>query len=332
MERLRQLAAGAHLVIDFRYHLVSLVAVFLALASGVALGSGPLGAELSDGLLGEADKDRETIEAQRLELSAANQVADFNDAFASAVDGSVLDGLLDGTTVTVFALPDANSATVEAVIEELQVAGADVVGQVGVATALVDATNRTTAQNLATEVLRGVEGVPTVEEAGSYEVVGYAIAQGLLATELPGAPVDAKAQEIQSAFEGAEYLTYDGGDVTRRGGLAVVVAGDAKTKGGQAQGEVLAAMLDSMDSMSGGLVLAGPLETQQAPGFIAGLLNSDATSHVSTVDMVETVAGRIVTVLALAEQAGESSGHYGAGAGADQVLPKLPVNAAPAGR
>lgn len=318
-------------MINFRYHLVSLVAVFLALAAGVALGSGPLGAELSNGLLSDDDKDRETAEAQRLELSAANQAADFNDAFASAVDTSVLDGLLEGTTVTVFALPDANSATVEAVIEELQVAGADVVGQVDVAPALIDPTNRTTAQNLATQVLRGVDGVPTVAEAGSYEVVGYAVAQGLLTTTLTGAPVDAKAQEIQSAFQGADYLTYEGGDVARRGGLAVVVAGDSNAKGSQAQGEVLAAMLDSMDSTSGGLVLAGPLETQQDPGFIAGLLTSDAASRVSTVDMVETVAGRVVTVMALAEQAGESSGHYGAGAGADEVLPKLPIDTAPAG-
>jgi hypothetical protein len=318
-------------VIDFRYHLVSLVAVFLALAAGVALGSGPLGAELSNGLLSEDDKDRETAEAQRLELSAANQVANFNDAFASAVDTSVLDGLLDGTTVTVFALPDANSATVAAVIEELQVAGADVVGKVDVAPALIDATNRTTAQNLATQVLRGVDGVPTVAEAGSYEVVGYAVAQGLLTTTLTGAPVDAKAQEIQSAFQGADYLTYEGGDVASRGGLAVVVAGNSNAKGSQARSEVLAAMLDSMDSLSGGLVLAGPLETQQNPGFIAGLLTSDAASRVSTVDMVETVAGRVVTVMALAEQAGESSGHYGAGAGADEVLPKLPIDTAPAG-
>jgi hypothetical protein len=187
---------------------------------------------MSDGLLSEDDKDRETAEAQRLELSAANQVANFNDAFASAVDARC-SMALGRHTVTVFRAPNANSATVEAVIEELQVAGADVVGQVGCGAALVDATNRTTAQNLATQVLRGVDGVPTVAEAGSYEVVGYAVAQGLLTTTLSGAPVDAKAQEIQSAFQGADYLTYEGGDVARRGGLAVVVAGNSNAKGGQ---------------------------------------------------------------------------------------------------
>src|SRR5206468_1259154 len=39
---LRARSPVAHLMIDFRYHLVSLVAVFLALAVGILLGAGPL--------------------------------------------------------------------------------------------------------------------------------------------------------------------------------------------------------------------------------------------------------------------------------------------------
>nr|CAA9336245.1 MAG: FIG007481: hypothetical protein [uncultured Nocardioidaceae bacterium] len=311
-------------MIDFRYHLVSIVAIFLALATGIVLGSGPLGAELNDRLLGQGNQDKQTVAAQRLELAVAERESRFNDAFAEGVDEPVLDGLLEGNTVTVFTLPDANSTTVAAVIEELQVAGATVVGEVGVTSALLDPANRTTAQNLATQVLQGVEGVPTVAEAGSYEVVGYALAHGLLATSLTGTPVDPKSQEIQSAFAGADYLTYEGGEVQRRGGLAVLVAGAPDPSADPAQGEVLAAMLDSLDSMSAGVVLAGPLESAQGDGLLRGLLLHDAANHVSTVDMVDTSAGRVVTVMALAEQAAESSGHYGAGDGADQVLPELP--------
>ena len=311
-------------MIDFRYHLVSIVAIFLALATGIALGSGPLGAELNNRLLGQVNQDKETVATQRLELALAEREHRFNDAFAEGVDEPVLDGLLDGSTVTVFSLPGSNSTTVAAVIEELQLAGASVVGQVGVTAALLDPANRTTAQNLATQVLEGVEGVPTVAEAGSYEVVGYALAHGLLATSRPGIPVDAKSQEIQSAFAGADYLTYEGGEVQRRGGLAVLIAGQPVPGADPAQGEVLAAMLDSMDSMSAGVVLAGPLESAEGDGLLNGLLLHDAANHVSTVDMVDTSAGRVITVLALAEQAAESSGHYGAGDGADQVLPELP--------
>lgn len=46
-------------MIDFRYHLVSLVAVFLALAVGIILGAGPLADPIGDTLTGQVDKLRE---------------------------------------------------------------------------------------------------------------------------------------------------------------------------------------------------------------------------------------------------------------------------------
>ena len=41
-------------MIDFRYHLVSLISVFLALAVGIVLGAGPLRENLGDQLAGES--------------------------------------------------------------------------------------------------------------------------------------------------------------------------------------------------------------------------------------------------------------------------------------
>lgn len=52
-------------MIDFRYHLVSLIAVFMALAVGVVLGAGPL-----QGTLGSALSDQVTqLRADRNNLS-----------------------------------------------------------------------------------------------------------------------------------------------------------------------------------------------------------------------------------------------------------------------
>ena len=45
-------------MIDFRYHLVSLISVFLALAVGIVLGAGPLKEAIGDTLTGEVDKLR----------------------------------------------------------------------------------------------------------------------------------------------------------------------------------------------------------------------------------------------------------------------------------
>ena len=42
-------------MIDFRYHLVSLISVFLALAVGIALGAGPLKETIGDTLTGQVE-------------------------------------------------------------------------------------------------------------------------------------------------------------------------------------------------------------------------------------------------------------------------------------
>jgi hypothetical protein len=43
--------------------------------------------------------------------------------------------------------------------------------------------------------------------------------------------------------------------------------------------------------------------------------------EVSTVDTLDRVAGQVVAVMALAEQAGGSAGHYGSVDAADGVMP-----------
>ena len=77
--RLRLLAAtGSSVVIDFRYHLVSIVAVFLALAVGIVLGAGPLNESISDS---RCRRQAETCAADRTSCAAghrrpATQVSD----------------------------------------------------------------------------------------------------------------------------------------------------------------------------------------------------------------------------------------------------------------
>ena len=47
-------------MINFRYHIVSIVSVFLALAIGVALGGGPLKGEVDNTLVQQVKSDRAT--------------------------------------------------------------------------------------------------------------------------------------------------------------------------------------------------------------------------------------------------------------------------------
>jgi hypothetical protein len=65
-------------VIDFRYHVVSIVAVFIALAVGIVLGSGPLKDDISGFLEDRTEQlAQEKVELQG-EVSALRQDLAYN--------------------------------------------------------------------------------------------------------------------------------------------------------------------------------------------------------------------------------------------------------------
>ena len=72
-------------MISFRYHIVSIVSVFLALAVGVALGGGPLNREVDNTLVEQVQADRVRKAELRAELAAVNATNAFGDRFAETI-------------------------------------------------------------------------------------------------------------------------------------------------------------------------------------------------------------------------------------------------------
>ncbi|MGH3455077.1 MAG: copper transporter [Nocardioidaceae bacterium] len=309
-------------MIDFRYHVISIVAIFLALATGIALGAGPLGEEFDQQLANEADRDREAKEDLRDQLDQVEQVMDFEAAFTQDIAPRITANRLAGRTVAVFVLPDADEDTVDEVMSRIENAGGTVTSTVTVQDGLMDPAERQTAEGIATSVLEGVQDVPNTEGTTSYQLVGYSIARGYLASVEEGTPMDGPAREIDAAYGEADYLTHDG-DISQRANLAVVVAGPPTEDPQVGQGELFTTMVQSMDSLSGGVVVVGPLAAADDNGYIAAIRDSEASDAVSTVDVADRPAGQIVTVLALDQQGEEAVGQYGAADSADAVMPEL---------
>ena len=69
-------------MISFRYHIVSIVSVFLALAIGVALGGGPLKGEVDNTLVDQVKADRKTKVDLQAQITALKAASGFNDEFA----------------------------------------------------------------------------------------------------------------------------------------------------------------------------------------------------------------------------------------------------------
>lgn len=309
-------------MIDFRYHVVSIVAIFLALATGIALGAGPLGDDISSGLSSEAEPEGGDGEELRADLEQAAAVAEYNDAFSEAVAPTVLDDRLGTHRVTLMTLPGADADTVDALGAAVERAGGTVASEVSVAEDLLDPANRTTAQSLATQVLAGVDGIPSLKDATSYEIVGFAVGRGLLTTVPGSAALDAKAQEIRSAFEGGGFLTYEG-EPTTRGTLLLVVAGSPEGTPEAGVDELVSSLVASLGSVSAGTVVAGPTAASEDGGAVRAVRDNEAADTVSTVDMAQIPAGRVATILALAQQAAGETGQYGVGDGVDDSFPEV---------
>lgn len=306
-------------MIDFRYHLVSIVAIFFALAIGIALGAGPLQGRLTEGLVSQATQDRIDREQLRAEVLAAQDELEFADDYASGTAGAVLAAELAGRTVSLVPLPGSDPGDVRAVGELVASADGTVVSTVSLTAAVLDPANRQLADGLARRVLDGASGTSQPDAAGSYQLLGAAFARAFLTRDADPAPQDNDANSIEAAFVEAGFIGLDGA-ADRRAQLALVIAGDPVEDAADGAAEVAAEVAAALDADSLGVVVAGTAAS--ADGGAVGAVRSSAVSNdVSSVDSVDLPAGRVATVLAVAEQSRGGVGHYGSGDTDDGAVP-----------
>ena len=132
-------------MIDFRYHLVSIVSIFLALAVGIVLGAGPLERELGATLEDEVAGLREDKAQLNEQLDAAQRGTEARDAYIAAATPLVVGGELEGRSVAIVVLPGVDSGLVEATAATLGSAGARVVSTTSMTEDWVAADDDTTA-------------------------------------------------------------------------------------------------------------------------------------------------------------------------------------------
>jgi hypothetical protein len=313
-------------MMTLRYHVVSLVAVFLALAVGVVLGS----TNVSQRLLSVVAGDRadlaarvDTLSAQRDRLLADQRAAD---AFGASVAPSVVRGQLTGRSVVLVVAPGADPADRDAVRALLGDSGAQVTGELDLTDAALDPARADALRDVTTRLLPAGAQLPSATDSGG-------LAGGLLGSVLlqpaPGRPgaVPGQAGAVLAGLTQAGFLR--SGPTPRPAQLAVVLTGGAATGADAAERAATVARLAAeLDRDGSGAVLAGRGATgtdggsDAATGAVGVARADDGTAaRLSTVDDVQSASGRVATVLALREQAEGRSGRYGSGHGAQGAVP-----------
>ncbi|MFC4002446.1 copper transporter [Prauserella oleivorans] len=308
-------------MISLRYHIVSIAAAFLALAVGVVLGSTALNGSLLSGLSdekGELARQVSDLEAERNALNA--RLADA-DAFAGSVGGKVVAGALDQRSVVFVTTPDASPADRDALKGLVEQAGGSVTGEVQLTESFTDPAKSDQLREIVTRLQPAGAQFPTAGDPGT---LAGALLGSVLLLDKDSARPQSSGAELAAAMAG---LT-DGGFVrpgqdVRPAQLAVVLAGGkAEGDGAGDRAATLARFSAQFDRSGAGVVLAGRPASAEGRGPI-GVARADtsATSVLSTVDNVDTQAGRIVTVLALREQLEGAAGRYGVAGNAQGPAP-----------
>lgn len=329
-------------MIDFRYHLVSIVAVFLALTVGLVLGTTMLQDPLLNTLQSETADLRSQSEDLRAERDAADQVNAGADRMAEAVSEDTLSGLLTDLGVVVVAAPGADTETADALAGRVAQAGGEVVGRIRITDAFLDGGNATFVDELALQIARDphdLSGSPH-EKAGAE--IGRALAAAEEDASESGDPgegegaspsADPSAQEeggdgdhdpsaVLEAFTEGGLITVEGEPAESSDAVVVVApSGGASPEGQEAQAAnaVLNTITTALHREVGATVVAGDGPSARGEGMLAQARAAEAAF--ATVDVASRPMGEVITVLALAENLEEAGGAYGIGEGVGGFLP-----------
>jgi hypothetical protein len=317
-------------VIDFRYHLVSIVSIFLALAVGILLGAGPLQEDLGKTLSNQVSTLRKEKDVLRTQLQQAEARVDASDKFVTAVTPALTESRLGGRSAVIVTLPGTDASLVTGVTKALTSSGATVSGTVEIQDAWTDPAKR----SFRDQLLASLAPLVGLEEAsGSLDSrMGALLARALVVDRVSDADQpSSSATQALTGLKEAGLASFDG-DGPAPATLAVVVAPapDESVPSDQRDTDLSAwvALAAQLDAASNGAVVVGD-EGGTTTGGVVGAVRADdaVAAKVSTVDDIAAAMGRIALVYALRQQMTGEAGQYGVGESASALLPPLTASA-----
>ena len=309
-------------MINLRYHVVSLVAVFLALAIGIAVGA----SVINQGLVQQQQAQLATIErnldAKNNTISQLRRQVNAEQSYTELAEPRLLAGHLANSQVVFVVADGVEQSVVDALSQRVVQAGAAMVGEVWLNEGVE--VQRESDRRLVDRAL----GIST----GSTATARYLLLQSLRAALRKTAPAN-----VLNALD-------DGGLVTLRNQRVdsapvpadtriVVVSGAGEKPSLETVMSPLVTLLAADDPNR---VVVVEIPAPQSTNTAKDSKNAKATdtlvelvraakaldNRVSTIDDVRVVSGRVATVLALEDLATGLVGDYGSGPG---VLGLVPV-------
>jgi hypothetical protein len=308
-------------MISFRFHLVSIVAIFLALGLGVLTGT----TVLNRGIVAQLERQTDQLASQSGELRRTVRDLEAETGvwrqFGEGIMSVVVGDRLEGTDVVVVTQQGSTPDALRGVRDSLEAAGASVVGEVVIdgRMSLRDQEDRSTLaeilgadSSLAQEELLLVAADRVANQlafgsGGSDDVIQAMSEAGFLSEE-------------REDREGSPVVLPDGRDAE---GPVIVVVGGGGDNPSLDPSAFLVPLVERL--VLDGQTVAASEGTSSEHEFVTVLRGGEVADRLVTQDNVDQTPGEVGLVLAIENLVeGGDAGHYGIKSGASDLLPELP--------
>lgn len=305
-------------MISLRRHVLTLVAVFLALAMGVVLGSTSVATSIRDAVVDREETTATRLDAAEDDLNQSRLAEDRLDDLAGTLSPSVLKDRLKDRPVLVVVAPGASDEDVRAAIETISAAGGIDAGRVRLTEKAVDPAADAELQALVANLPIG-DAPAADSDLGTQ--LGTALGRaGLLRSEDAKPHLeDDDRSTVLTTLADADVIDFEPGTL-RPGQLALVVTGPGEQESTAVR---VAALARTLDREGAGVVVGAELGAGGEHDAVT-VLRSSGEEDVSTIDSLGTDSGLLAAGLALAEQLDRGQGHYGLRSDATSAAPSLP--------
>jgi hypothetical protein len=303
-------------LISFRYHLVSIVAVFLALALGVVMGTTVIKQGVVDQLRTRTNNAVQTTHRLQNQVNQLQSELGTWQTFGDAAQGMLVSNTLNGRDVVMVTVDGVDPAEVDGVRRALEQAGARVVSLI-VVTSRMSLADQSARTDLAT-----ILGASPTASAGALTTR----AAQALGTRLSNEPPVGDADFLQQLVAG-RFLALRGGSgpvqsVGAPDQAVVFLSGGTQSPPVDMKG-FLIPVVSQLVTANRQVVAA---ETFASAYPFVPLVRSDGSldNRLVTVDDADTLWGRVALVLGLRDLllTPGRGGDYGLKSGATALIPK----------
>jgi len=313
-------------VIDFRYHLVSIVSIFMALAVGIVLGAGPLKEDIGNRLTKEVTALRAEKTQLRTELDTALRGTSARDTYSSAVAPAVIKNQLAGKIVALVVMPGTDGDLVKDTTASLTSAGAKVGSTVTLTDLWTDPLKKSFRNTLANQ-LAGLVGAP-LGTSSPDDLAATVLARSILVgKDQPSGPPSISASAALDGLKAGDLVKVAPDQIVRSSSVvflagAVKGANQEETDARLASYVQLVRLLEAGGSGAVVATVSNTTDLSLSGNLVAAVRkDTDAVKVTSTVDDADLSMGQATIVLALVQEHAGGAGQYGLAADAQAVAP-----------